>query len=270
MSGMRLKETLAKGGRVFGTFFQYMTNPAVVEVLPDRGLDFVVVNAEHNALDLADFLAVRWALAAKGIACLARVHGRDADDVAKACDSFADGVVVPYVEDVEELRQLVAAAKYRPLKGKALQRAIEDDAWPSAEAKAYIEAKCANTFFCAMIESTDGIENLDAICSVGGIDALLIGPNDLSVSLGLPDDCDCPAFVDAVQRVIDAAESHGMAAGAHFPGIAQAQRLIEQGGRFIPFSSDKHMLDLGTTKFLARLGADVPETREDAWDTPRP
>ena len=93
-------------------------------------LDFVIVTAEHNALDIADFLPMRYALNAKGIACLARTHSRDPDDVSKVCDSF-DGVVVPYVEDVAHAKALAAAAVYRPLKGKALQRVLDKNEWPS-------------------------------------------------------------------------------------------------------------------------------------------
>ena len=81
MSGKALKEKLIKGERVFGTFFQHAVCPAVVDFLPPGALEFVVVTAEHNALDIADFLPVKYALNSKGIACLARTHSRDPDDV---------------------------------------------------------------------------------------------------------------------------------------------------------------------------------------------
>ena len=74
--GKALKEKMQRGQTIYGTFFQYTVNPAIVDVLPENVLDFVVVTAEHNALDLAEFLPVRYALAAKGIACLARTHSR--------------------------------------------------------------------------------------------------------------------------------------------------------------------------------------------------
>src|SRR5882672_2980310 len=99
MNAKTLKDKLLKGETVYGTLFQHAINPALVDFLPPNSLDFVIVTAEHNALDLAEFLPMRYALASKGIACLARTHSRDPDDVSKVCDSF-DGVVVPYVEDV--------------------------------------------------------------------------------------------------------------------------------------------------------------------------
>lgn len=257
MTGKQMKETLAKGGRVYGVFFQYTTNPAIVEVMPDEGLDFVIVNAEHNALDLADFLGIQFALKSKGIACLARIHSRDPEDVAKACDSFHDGVVVPYTEDVDELKRLVGAAKYRPLKGEALRGVLEEGRWPSEKTRQYVEEKCANTFFCAMTESAHSMENLEALCQVPDIDAFLIGPNDLSTSMGIPEERDNPEFIDAIQRFVDMAQGHGIAAGAHFSELKHAKRLIEQGGRFIPFSSDLRVIQAGIPDFLSQLRSDI-------------
>jgi 2-keto-3-deoxy-L-rhamnonate aldolase RhmA len=236
--GKALKEKMLKGESVFGTFLQYATNPALVDVLPDGALDFVVVTAEHNALDLAEFLPMRYALAAKGIACLARTHSREPDDVSKVCDSF-DGVVVPYVEEVEHCKRLAAAAVYRPLKGAALERLLKDGTWPSPATKQYVnEQRCADTVFIPMIESPRGIENLDAICSIPGVHALFIGPNDLTVNMGIPNEYDHPDLISMIQRIIDTGNRHHIAAGCWFGKPEQALRTIRQGARFVVFSND--------------------------------
>ena len=138
MNGKTLKEKLIKGETVYGTFFQHAINPAMVDFLPEGALDFVIVTPEHTALDLAEFLPIRYALASKGIACLARTHSREPDDVSKVCDTF-DGVVVPYVEDVEHAKRLAAAAVYRPLKGRALDRVLDEGQWPSEKTRRYID-----------------------------------------------------------------------------------------------------------------------------------
>src|SRR4029078_1945374 len=97
-------------------------------------LYFVIAPPAHTALALAESLPIRYALASRGIACLARTHSRDPDDVSKVCDTF-DGVVVPYVEDVEHARRLAAAAVYRPLKGRALDRVLAEGKWPSEKTR---------------------------------------------------------------------------------------------------------------------------------------
>ncbi len=112
--------------------------------LPEGALDFVIVTAEHNALELGGVSAVEVCPCGEGIACLARTHSRDPDDVSKVCDTF-DGVVVPYVEDVEHARRLAAAAVYRPLKGFALERVLREGVWPDEKSRRYVqEDRCQN------------------------------------------------------------------------------------------------------------------------------
>ncbi len=242
MVGRLLKEKLVEGETVYGTFFQHMVSPAFVDFLPEGALDFVIVSAEHNALDLAEFLPIKYALASKGIACLARIHSRESDDVSKACDSF-DGVVVPYVEDVEHAKRLAAAAVYRPLKGQALERVLSNGAWPSAKTRQYVsEVKCRDTVFVPMIESVLGVENLDAICSIPGVHAVFVGPNDLTVNMGIPNEYDHPDLLALLKKIIDTADAHHVAAGCWFGKREQALRTIRQGARFVVFSNDSLLL----------------------------
>lgn len=240
--GKVLKEKMQRGKTVYGTFFQYTVNPAIVDILPDNTLDFVIVSAEHNALDLAEFLPVRYALAARGIACLARTHSRDPDDVSKVCDSF-DGVVVPYVEDVEHARRLAAAAVYRPLKGQALDRVLAAGKWPSEKTRNYvIDERCANTVFIPMIESVLAVENLDKICSIPGVNAVFVGPNDLTTNMGIPNEYDHPDLIAMLHRIIDVANRSHVAAGCWFGKREQMERTLKQGARFVVYSNDGAML----------------------------
>lgn len=240
--GKLLKEKLLRGETVFGTFFQNAVSPGLIDFLPDQALDFAIVSAEHNALDLAEFLPIRYALATKGIACLARTHSREPDDVSKVCDVF-DGVVVPYVEDVEHCKRLAAAAVYRPLKGVALERVIREGKWPSEKTRLYVtEEKCADTLFVPMIESVRAVENLDSLCAIPGVSALFIGPNDLTTNMGIPNEYDHPEFLALIQRVIDAGDRRHIAAGCWFGKVEQAVRTIRQGARFVVYSNDSSLL----------------------------
>ncbi|MBL9113473.1 MAG: hypothetical protein JNJ83_00585 [Verrucomicrobiaceae bacterium] len=237
-----LKDKLIKGQTVFGTLIQHAVVPAIVDFIPDGSIDFVIVTAEHNALDIADFVGLRYALASRGIATLARTHSRDPDDVAKVCDSF-DGVVIPYAEDVEQIKRLAAAAVYRPLKGAALERVIREGKWPSEKTRDYVtEEKCADTLFIPMIESVPALGRLDEICSIPGVSALFIGPNDLTTNMGIPNEYDHPEFISAVRKVIDAADKKHIPAGSWFGKVEQQQRAIRQGARFICHSNDSSLL----------------------------
>ncbi len=240
--GKALKDKMQRGQTVYGTFLQYTVNPAIVDILPDNILDFVIVTAEHNALDLAEFLPVRYALAAKGIACLARTHSREPDDVSKVCDSF-DGVVVPYVEDLAHAKRLAAAAVYRPLKGQALERVLNDGKWPSEKTRNYVtEERCANTVFVPMIESVLAVENLEDICAIPGVSAVFVGPNDLTTNMGIPNEYDHPDLIAMIQRIIDVANRSHVAAGSWFGKREQMTRTIRQGSRFVVYSNDGSLL----------------------------
>lgn len=253
MSGRALKEKLTKGERVYGTFFQHAVVPALVDFLPAGVLDFVIVSAEHNALDIADFLPMRYALNAKGIACLARTHSRDPDDVSKVCDSF-DGVVVPYVEDVAHAKALAAAAVYRPLKGRVLQRVIDKNEWPSAATREYVtNVRCRDTVFIPMIESLPAVDNLDAICQIPGVHAVFVGPNDLTTNMGIPNQYDHQSLIKMLQRIIDTANKHHVAAGCWFGRPDQALRTIKQGARLVVYSNDSSMLKDAMTQAFAEL-----------------
>lgn len=236
--GKLLKDKLLRGDTVYGTFFSQTVTPSIVDALPENALDFVIVTAEHNALDIADFLPVRYALAAKGIACLARTHSRDVDDVSKVCDSY-DGVVVPYVEDIEHCKRLAAAAVYRPLKGVALDRVLAEGKWPSEKTRNYIiNERCVNTVFIPMIESVLAVENLEKICAVPGVNAVFVGPNDMTTNMGIPNEYDHPDLIAILQRIIDTANRSHVAAGCWFGKRDQAMRTIKQGARLVVFAGD--------------------------------
>ncbi len=242
MNGRQLKDKMLRGEPVYGTLIQHTVTPSIVDFIPPNSLDFVIVTAEHNALDLAEFLPLRYALAAKGIACLARTHSREPDDVSKVCDSF-DGVVVPYVEDVEHCRRLAAAAVYRPLKGKALDQVLKGGAWPSEKTASYVRnEKCADTVFMPMIESVEGVRNLEAICGIPGVNAIFVGPNDMTVNMGIPNEYDHPDFVQLMQSIIDTAARFHIAAGCWFGTREQALRTIRQGAKLVVYSNDGVLL----------------------------
>ncbi len=252
MNAKTLKEKLLKGDRVYGTMFQNAINPAMVDFLPDNVLDFVILTAEHNTLDLAEFLPLKYALERKGIVCLVRTHSRDPADVSKVCDNF-DGVVVPYVEEVAHARQLAAAAVYRPLKGKRLDDVLLRGVWPSPETKAFIEEKNAQTLFIPMIESLPAVEHLDAICAIPGVNAVFVGPSDLTCNMGIPKQYDHPDLIATLQQIIDTAERHHVAAGCWFGETRQAIRTIKQGARFVVYANDGLMLKNAMSAAYAEL-----------------
>ncbi|MGH2367225.1 MAG: HpcH/HpaI aldolase family protein, partial [Chloroflexota bacterium] len=162
-------------------------------------------------------------------------------------------VLVPYCETVEEVKAVVNAARLRPLKGLLHDRARDTGAFPSDATKAYLERRNANVVVIIGIESVPAVEHLDQILDVGGIDAIFIGPNDLSVSLGIPDEYSHPRFLETVEQIITTAQARGIPAGGHWQSESQVEYWMGKGSRFILFSSDGRALTEGYRSSLNKF-----------------
>ncbi len=124
MNGAELKATLKSGGRVFGTMISIARNPKWIPILDSVGLDYVVIDTEHNYRsrgELGDFLLM---LNTSGVVPIVRIPIPDSHYVTMAMDAGAQGVLAPYCETVDQVREVVAAAKWRPLKGEAVDRIV--------------------------------------------------------------------------------------------------------------------------------------------------
>jgi 2-keto-3-deoxy-L-rhamnonate aldolase RhmA len=178
-----------------------------------------------------------------------------------ALDGGAHGVLIPYCETAEEVRAVVTAARLRPLKGAALESAMAGGPLPSDAARDYLAKRNANVVVFIGIESVTALENLEAILdageAAGGIDGFMIGPNDLSISLGLPEQYEHPRYVEAVERIIRVAAARGVAAGPQCMTADSAAFWKEKGARFLLLSSDWRALAEGFRPLLARVRGDA-------------
>jgi len=152
------------------------------------------------------------------------------------------------------VRALVGAAKYRPLKGAALQRILLDGEFPSPETAPYLERFNADSVLVIMIESAEGVARLPELLAVRGVDAVLVGPHDFSVAHGVPEQFDHPTFVAALKEVIRVCRARGIAIGAHhLAGSSARQReWIAWGCNFVVLKSDTAFIAEG---ILDEIGA---------------
>ena len=126
-------------------------------------------------------------------------------------DDGACGIIAPYVETVAQVKKLVGAVKLKPIKGEILSQLLDGSDFTSEELKDYIEEANADKVLVINIESVPAINALDELLSVPGVDVALIGPHDLSCSLGIPEQYDHPMFQDAIATFIEKAQEHGVA-----------------------------------------------------------
>lgn len=226
--------------------------PAQVKQL---GLDFVFIDTEHIPHDRQTLSWICQTYQALGLPPVVRIPSPDPYEACKVLDGGASGIVAPYIETAEQVQSLVGAVKLRPLKGRRLAAALANRDSLERELGAYIEERAAARILIANIESVPALENLDAICSVAGLDAVLIGPHDLSCSLGIPEQYDHPKFDEAVRRIFQIARGRGIGAGIHFwLSVEREIAWSRAGGNLVMHSSDM-------TAFTRTLKSEIGELR---------
>ena len=245
MNGAELKKTLQDGGRVFGTMLSVGRNPRWVPILAGVGLDYVIIDTEHNPRsrgELGDYLTM---FNTSGVVPIVRIPIPDSHYVTMAMDAGAQGVLAPYCESADQASEVVAAAKWRPLKGEAVDRIMRTGEHVSDATRKHLEERNKDSIAIIGIESVAAINNLDQILEVPGIDGIFVGPNDMSISLGFPDQYDRKEYQDAVKGVIDKSEAKGIPVLVHHQSPELSAFWISQGARFVLHGTDRRALTEG-------------------------
>jgi len=226
----------------------FLREPMTAEAAARAGYDYVVVDLQHGVASEPEALAMMQAAEAAGAIPVARVSTNHPTTIGRALDSGALAVIVPMVNDAEAARAAVAASRYAPEGTRSYG--------PVAATSRYSDdyARVANrTVTCiVMIETAEALDNLDDILSVPGVDAVYVGPVDLSLTLGLPPDTDHDdeRFTSAISSILQACERHGVVPGIHAdPRLAA--KWSARGFRMITVGYDQFSVLAGLRGDLA-------------------
>ena len=220
MNGVDLGKAFRAGDQTYGTAV-LSPSPAWVPVIKGAGLDFVFIDNEHTPMDREKVAWMCQAYRALGIAPLVRIPSPDAFLATMALDAGAVGVIVPYVESPEQIKALRGAVKYRPLKGRRLQEILDGRQQLGPGLEEYLAKYNEGNLLIVNIESTPAMENLEALVNSPGLDAVFVGPHDLSVSLGVPEDYRHAKMRSAVKQIVDACRNAKVGVGIHL-GLGDA------------------------------------------------
>ena len=255
MTPKELQASLHSGRRVYGTFIA-STSPRWPSSVAQIGLDFVFIDTEHVPLDRETLSWMCQTYAGLGLPPIVRIPSPDPYAACMALDAGAAGIIAPYVETVEEVRQLRGAVKLRPVKGARLQAVLEGRAAFEPALASYQQAHHAEKLLIINVESRPAMDNLDDLLAVEGLDSVLIGPHDLSCSLGVPEQYDAPVFEEAVVTIFKKARARNVGAGIHsWMGIEREIAWAAAGLNFIIHSGD-------IIAMRESLGADISRLRQ--------
>jgi 4-hydroxy-2-oxoheptanedioate aldolase len=237
-----LKKTLAEGKPVFGMMLSAMDGTRWGAVLASTTLDYLVIDTEHGSRDRKDVANLVNMLKAANLTAIVRVPEPNPVWVAMAMDAGADGVLVPYCEELDEVKACAYKLRTHPLKGKAFWDVVEKGEYPSEKSKAYLDKRHDGHIFILGIESKTAVERLETLLENAPVDGVFVGPNDMTTSLGIPDEVDNPVYLDTLKRVVKVSEAHGKPVMIHQQTRDTSLKAIEIGARWVLHSTDAGML----------------------------
>jgi 2-keto-3-deoxy-L-rhamnonate aldolase RhmA len=221
-----------------GTYIGEFATSGVARLLKSASCEFAFVDMEHSGFSFETAKALLRNLHDVDIATLLRPPSQAHHHLARACDIGAQGIIPPMVGTAAQARACIDAIKYPPLGQRGCAFAIAHDDYHPAPVMDVIAAANEKITFMPLIETSEGIENVEEIASLEGVDGLWIGHFDLSASLGIPAQFDHPKFTDAVARVMAAAAKHSKNVGRLIGAANDAGPLFRQGCDFICYSGD--------------------------------
>lgn len=217
-------------------------HPSIAEIMAKAGFDWLTVDMEHSAITLHQAQQLIQVIELAGCIPLVRVGANDANLIKRVMDTGAHGVIVPMVNTKEDAEYAVRAVKYPPRgsRGVGLARAQGY----GAEFEKYRKWVDTESVVIVQVEHIEAVRNLESILSVDGVDGFIIGPYDLSGSLGVPGDFDHPDMLKALNRVREVAVAMNAVSGYHVipPEVTALEEAIAVGYRFLAFSLDTLIL----------------------------
>jgi 2-keto-3-deoxy-L-rhamnonate aldolase RhmA len=237
----------------FGHFIVEFATPGIGHIMKSAGCDFTLFDLEHSGFGFETVKSALRYFEAADLPAIVRVPSREYHHIARAMDMGAEGLMLPMVGNVEEVRHIVNSMKYHPVgkRGVALQVA-HDRYRPGSVADKFVAANERTTLFC-QIETEEGVRNAEKMAAIDGVDCLWVGHFDLSVSLGIPGQFDHADFKKAIETTVAATRKHNKALGRLVPSVEQGIDIFSQGFDFICYSGDVWVLHNALAEAVSKL-----------------
>ena len=253
MSAPSLAARMRAGETVFGTMIAESFSPGICRVVKAAGFDFIIVDTEHS---LAGVETCAWIIRAGrdiGLDVIIRAPAFEGQWLNRYLDLGANGLLIPRIEDGDTCRAIVDTIKYPPVGIRGLGTVAGHSDYDPPPTPELVTWANENLLLAVQIETQKGLDNRQEILSVPGVDALFIGPNDLSLSMGYPGGLDHPAVLKAMDDIVATSKECGVAPGMHVFDMPGAKKWLAAGAKFLAYSSDLAFIYSGGRDALAEL-----------------
>ena len=232
-----LRPKLREKRVVIGVFCE-LPCPESVEIIGLAGWDFVVIDCEHAPITAALLPGMMRAASAAGVPAIVRVAASEPSAIQHALDAGASGVQIPQIASVEAARAAVAASRFHPLGARGFNPFVRAADFSASATTEFFARANDEVALILQIESAAGVEAVDGILDLAGIDALFIGPYDLSQSLGIPGQTSHAKVFAAAEGIVRSAEARNVAVGVFTNSEQEGQRWLDTGVRYLCLSVD--------------------------------
>ncbi len=247
-----LKQKLLRDDVAVG-LIMLSSDPHVVGITAEAGYDYVLADLEHTGMTLRELEALVRAADAHGIVPLTRVAGPTKADILSVLETGVRGIMVPAVESVEEAREVVEAARYAPVGKRGVYYMGYCSDYCGVLPAQHFASSNENLLIILQIETARGVEHAADIAAVPGVDCLLVGPGDLTQSLGVPWEFEHPAVWEAIRRTFRATRMAGKIAGIMPAGADYARRCLDEGARLMIWGPDLAMFQRAAREDAEKL-----------------
>ena len=241
----KVKAACEAGQVTTGCFLAELRLASVAPLLALGGLDFFLIDNEHGQWPIDKIAEVCTAARHAGITPFVRVPDYSYAHIAQSLDAGAQGLIFPRIETAEEVKACIQIARYPPIgkRGNATNRSYCD--FKVGPVMQVMAEHNKQTLLIFQVETKEALNSLDAILSIPEVGGVLIGPNDLSISLGVPGDIRGSVMVEAFERVLGKCKEYGVIPGCHINDTGLAAEWAAKGFRFVSSSADTMMLQVG-------------------------
>lgn len=248
-----VKQKIQRGGVSVGTFFFEFNTTGAARLAAEAGAEFVIFDMEHTGWSIETIRMLIATSRSTAVPTYVRVPATEYHFIARVLDMGAMGIMVPMCESAEQARRLVQSAKYPPVGRRGAAFTIAHDDYTGGDLTVKIESANRETLLIAQIETVAGVEHVEEIAAVDGIDVLWIGQFDLANSLGFPGQFDHPKFVEAQERVLAACQKHGKTPGVMSTDPVSGRAMLDQGFRMMSYSGDLWIYQAALREGIAAL-----------------
>jgi 4-hydroxy-2-oxoheptanedioate aldolase len=251
----KVKRALRRGEVCLGTMITTMRSPQIVSVLAASGWDFFTLDTEHNQFDMETLTDMMTVAQAEDIVPLIRVPDTQYHLMARPLDNGAQGLVCPRCESREQVEMIIRSTKYHPMGARGASLSGIHTGFHEINHAEYMKWANEETLMVIQIETKLAVDRVEELVSVPGVDAVWIGPFDLSTSMGLAGQFHHPEVEACYEKVIAACNKYSVAPGIHLGNLEALKRWIARGIRLAVYRSDSRLLMDASHGALAALRA---------------